>query len=56
MDYIEYALNKYYEQIEIEDEMARLGIDNYDDYVSYLEDEKAYLQEMQMEAMKEAQI
>lgn len=36
VDYIEYELNKLYEQEQLADDMERLGFDNYEDYDDYL--------------------
>ena len=53
MDYIDYELNKYYQKQEIEDDMDRLGFDNYEEYIDYLEDLRADKQEAYLEAIAE---
>lgn len=53
MDYIDYELNKYYQKQKIEDDMDRLGFDNYEEYIDYLADIEADKQEAYLEAIAE---
>ena len=52
-DYIEYELDKHYQMQDEADDMARLGFEDYDEYIEYLEDEKAQAQIAHYEAMEE---
>ena len=49
MDYIDSALNELYKTIEISEEMNKLEIDDLDEYINYLADEKEHYQLMQAE-------
>lgn len=53
MDYIEYELQKYYEQQELADKMAELGFDTFEEYADYLADLEADAQEALLEAKLE---
>ena len=44
-DYIEYALEKYYKELEQEEEMERLGFKTVDEYYDYLADLQAALED-----------
>lgn len=50
MDYIDYELQKYYEQQDLADKMAELGFETYEEYADYLADLEADYQERLMEA------
>lgn len=52
MDYIDYELDKYCKQQEEADEMAKLGITDYDEYIEYIEDAKACAEIAHYEALE----
>ena len=41
MDYIDYELNKHYNEIAVAEEMQRQGFETSDEYFNHLEDLKA---------------
>ena len=50
-DYIDYELDKYYQMQDEADDMTRLGFEDYDEYIEYLEDEKAQAEIANCDAM-----
>ncbi len=52
MDYIDYVLDQYYDEIELADEMEKQGFDNYDKYLEYLEDQKEEAQILLYESLQ----
>lgn len=53
MDYIDYELNKYYENQELADKMAELGFETTEEYYNYLEELKEDAEISRYEAMME---
>ena len=53
MDYIDYELNKYYKMQDEAEDMERLGIDDYEEYLEYLADAKACAEIANYEALEE---
>lgn len=53
MDYIDYVNNQIQKEYEIADDMERLGIDDYEEYIDYMEDLKAEAQIRHYEALQE---
>ncbi len=50
MDYLDYQLNQYYNELEIADKMENLGFTSYDEYANYLEEKESDAQIAQYEA------
>ena len=53
MDYIDTLNNQIQEEYEIIDEMERLGIENYEEYINYISDLEAEAQIRNYEALQE---
>lgn len=49
MDYIDYINNQIQRDYEIADEMQKLGIEDYEEYLNYMSDLQAYYQESRYE-------
>lgn len=52
MDYIDYELNKHYNEITVAEEMQRLGFETSDEYFNHLEELKAEAEIRYFEAIQ----
>lgn len=52
MDYIDYELNRYYNEIELAEEMQRQGFETSDEYFNHLEELKAEAEIRYFEAIQ----